>query len=106
MLIVSYRVIQCVTICKKLEPLQRTINEAQSVPQREMVLGKMKGFAGKLPQNGTLEIMQNFILAIETAEYTRPNDLFVHTAGGGPSSPNSFEPAHSDVRVGTKKNRI
>ena len=71
-----------------------------------MVLGKMEGFAGKLPQNGTLKVMQDFILAIETAKNTWPNDLFVHTAGGGPSSPNSFEPTHSDVRVGTKKNRI
>ena len=71
-----------------------------------MVLRKMKGFTGKLPQDGTLKVMQDFILAIEAAEYTRPDDVFVHTASGGPSSPNSFEPTHSDVRAGAMKNPI
>ena len=33
MLIVPHSMVQSVTICKKLEPLKRTINEAQSVPQ-------------------------------------------------------------------------
>jgi hypothetical protein len=59
----------------------------------------MKGFTGKLPQDGTLKVMQNLILAIQAAEYTRPCDVFVHTAGSGPSYPNSFEPTHFDDRT-------
>ena len=91
--------VQRVTVSKKLKPIKRTVNEAQSVPQREMVLRDVKGFTGKLPENGTLQVMQDLILAIQAAENAWPGDVFVHTASRGPSSPNSFEPTHFDVRT-------
>jgi hypothetical protein len=50
--------------------------------------------------------MQDFILAIETAEYTRPNDVFMHTACGGPCSPNSFEPAHPKEGINAREIRV
>ena len=44
-------------IGKKLEFVYRTIDKAQTVPYREMVLRQRKSFTGKLPQDGTLQIM-------------------------------------------------
>jgi len=43
-----------VTISKKLKLIVRTIDEAQSVHQGEMVLRQMKGFSAKLPKDKAL----------------------------------------------------
>jgi len=56
-LIILNGMIKRMAIGKKLEFVYRTINKAQTVPYREMVLRQRKGFSGKLPQDGTLQIM-------------------------------------------------
>jgi len=43
-----------VAIGKKLDLIMRTVDEARSVPQREMVLRQMKGFSAKLPKDKAL----------------------------------------------------
>ena len=58
------RMIQGMTVSEKLEFFKRTIYEAQTVPHREMVLRKVKGFSGKLPQSLALQVMTNLIFRI------------------------------------------
>ena len=72
------------------------VNEAQPVPQRDMVRRQKKGFPGKLPQNGTLQVVTNLVLAVYTTKKTGPQYLFMHTISGGPSTPNSLKPTHSE----------
>ena len=85
--------IQGMTVSEKLEFFKRTIYEAQTVPHREMVLRKVKGFSGKLPQYRALQVMTNLIFRIYTTKNTGPFNLLMHTARSGPSTTNSFEPA-------------
>ena len=63
-LVILDRMIQGMTVCEKLEFVKRTIYEAQTVPHREMVLRKMKGFSGKLPQSRALQVMTNLVLRV------------------------------------------
>ena len=96
------RMIQGMTVSEKLEFFERTIYEAQSVPHKEMVLRKVKGFSGKLPQSWALQVMTNLIFRIYTARNTGPFNLLMHTARSGPSTTNSFEPAHPEVGIGAR----
>ena len=63
-LVIFDRMIQGMTVSEKLEFFKRAIYEAQTVPHREMVLRKVKGFSGKLPQSWALQIMANLILRV------------------------------------------
>ena len=98
------RMIQGMTVSEKLDFFKRTTYEAQAMPHREMVLRKVKGFSGKLPQNRALQVMTNLIFRIYTAKNTGPFNLLMHTAGSGPSTTNSFEPAHPEVGIGASEN--
>ena len=57
LVIIANCMIQSMTMGEKLECVSSTTDEAQSVPQRGMVLRQVKGFSGKLPKDRTLKIM-------------------------------------------------
>ena len=59
-LIISHSMIKSVAVSKKLKLVMRTIDETQSVPQRKMVLRRMKGFSGKLPNDKGTEDSEGF----------------------------------------------
>ena len=68
-LIILDGMIKRMAIGKKLDFVYRTINKAQAVPYREMVLRQRNSFMGKLPQDGTLQIMWDFIFTINATKH-------------------------------------
>ena len=100
------RMIQGMTVSEKLKFFMSTVYEAQSVPHKEMVLRKVKGFSGKLPQSRKLQVMTNLIFRTYTAKNTEPFNLLMHTARSGPSTTNSFEPAHPEVGIGAREQNL
>ena len=90
LLVVANKVIQGVAIGKKLQLVKRTVNEAQSVPQGEMILRHVEGFSGKLPNDRALKIMTNIIFTIDAPKHIRPKNIFMHTASSGPGTTKPF----------------
>ena len=91
------------TVCEKLELVSRTVDEAKTVPQGEMVLRQMKDFTGKLPKYKAFQIMTDLIFTVNAPKDTRPNNLFMHTTSSGPSPTNSLKPAHPEEGISTRE---
>ena len=70
--IVFESVVQEVRIGKKAKLVKRAIYKAQPVLYTKMQLRNRQGLPSKLPKNGALDVMPDFIRAIDAAKDARP----------------------------------